>query len=131
MSSVKLTFQSRTETLCDVRASVREFLAETALSEEESQLVVLALDEACTNIIRHAYGNACKTIRMEMQKTPGKIRFILRDYGKSCDPGKIRGRRLEEIRPGGLGVHIIRQAFDRVVYEPCSRGTRLTMERAI
>ncbi|MGB9274225.1 MAG: ATP-binding protein, partial [Terrimicrobiaceae bacterium] len=58
-----------------------------------------------------------------------RVRFILRDYGRSCDPKHIRGRDLEDVRPGGVGVHIIRQVFDHVKYEPRRRGTRLVLEK--
>ena len=57
------------------------------------------------------------------------VRFVLRDYGRSCDPAKIKSRELEDIRPGGLGVHIIKQAFDSVIYTPQPRGTRLVLEK--
>ena len=91
--------------------------------------MVLALDEACTNVIRHAYGHQCKPVRLEMCSLRSKVRFVLRDYGQTCDPSRIRSRELEDIRPGGLGVHIIRQAFDHVSYEPQARGTRLVLEK--
>ena len=42
---------------------------------------------------------------------------------------RIRGRNLEDVRPGGVGVHIIRQVFDYVKYEPRRRGTRLILEK--
>ena len=67
---------------------------------------------------------------MVMTSLRGKVRFVIRKYGRTCDPAKIRGRPLEEIRPGGLGVHIIRQAFDRVTYSPQPCGTRLILEKA-
>ena len=64
-----------------------------------------------------------------MESRRDRVRFILRDYGRSCDPRRIRSRELSDVRPGGVGVHIIRQVFDNVKYEPCRRGTRLVLER--
>ncbi|MEI6071247.1 MAG: ATP-binding protein [Verrucomicrobiae bacterium] len=127
--TTQLRFTSDTCHLAGVRASVRAFLSENGFDESAIELMVLALDEACTNVIRHAYGHACKPVRMEMTALRDKVRFVIRDYGRACDPAKIRGRPLEEIRPGGLGVHIIRQAFDRVTYSPQPRGTRLVLEK--
>jgi len=122
-------FQSDTCHLAEVRARVRAFLSDNGFNDCEAELMVLALDEACTNVIRHAYGHACKPVRLKMTSLQGKVRFTLRDYGQACDPSKIKSRALEDIRPGGLGVHIIRQAFDAVSYQPQARGTRLVLEK--
>ena len=127
----RMLFQSSPCSLAEVRAEARAFLTECGFDESPAELMVLALDEACTNIIRYAYAHACKPVRLEMRRLPDRIRFVLRDYGNSCDPEKIRSRALEDIRPGGLGVHIIRQAFDRVDYAPQRRGTKLTLEKIL
>jgi hypothetical protein len=66
-----------------------------------------------------------------MELAHGRLKFILRDYGRSCDPKRICGRALSEVRPGGLGVHIIKHAFDRVEYRPMPRGTKLLLEKAL
>ena len=125
----KLAFSSDTCHLADVRHAARSFLNDCAFDECSAELLVLALDEACTNIIRHAYDHACKPIRLEMERLRDRVRFTLRDYGRSCDPDKIRSRALEDVRPGGVGVHIIKQAFDAVSYQPCARGTKLVLEK--
>jgi len=127
----KIIFPGSTCELASVRSQIRTFLDDQGFGECESTLIVLALDEACTNIIRHAYDNACKPIRMEMTALRDRVRFVLRDYGRTCCPKKIRSRKLEDIRPGGLGVHIIHQAFDSVEYAPQRRGTKLTLERRL
>lgn len=129
--SKKFVFSSETCRLAEVRAEVRAFLQECRVPEDEAEMIVLALDEACANVIRHAYHHSCKPVRLEMKRVGNCVRFVLRDYGTPCDPKKIRSRALEDIRPGGLGVHIIRQAFDRVDYAPQPRGTRLTLEKRI
>lgn len=123
----KLSFTSDPGELAEVRAEIRGFLEECSFNECAGELLVLALDEACTNIIRHAYNKEVKPVRLEMERTPEELRFTLRDYGKSCDPKKIKSRPLKDIRPGGVGVHIIKEAFDEVVYEPRPRGTRLRL----
>lgn len=125
----KLVFTSDSCELASIRRTSREFLTDCGFDECQTELLVLAIDEACTNIIRHAYDGECKPIRIEFQRLRDRIRVILRDYGKSCDPKNIHGRSLKKIRPGGVGVHIIRQAFDSVTYEPRPRGTKLTLEK--
>lgn len=126
-----LEFSSTTSQLSNVRRAAETFLEECGFEECASALLVLALDEACTNIIRHAYQHEEHPVHLTMEKLSDRVRFTLRDYGKSCDPAKIRSRDLADIRPGGVGVHIIKQAFDVVTYEPCSRGTQLTLEKKL
>lgn len=125
----KIRFASDACHLAEIRREARRFLGGSGFDECATQLMVLALDEACTNVIRHAYGSQCKPVRLEMTRLRGSVRFVLRDYGRSCNPAKIRSRRLEDFRPGGLGVHIIRQAFDTVRYIPQAKGTRLVLEK--
>ncbi len=129
MTQRRVVFRSQTCDLAGVRVEIRDFLAGTPFREEAIELMVLALDEACTNVIRHAYCHKCRPVRLEMTRLSGKIRFVLRDYGTPCDPAKIRSRDLADVRPGGLGVHIIQQAFDAVAYLPQKRGTRLVLEK--
>jgi len=124
-----IRFSSDTCHLADVRKEVRAFLAANGFDDCATALMVLALDEACTNVIRHAYAHECKPVRLEMTSLRALVRFVLRDYGRSCDPKKIKSRKLEDIRPGGLGVHIIKQAFDSVTYLPQPKGTRLVLEK--
>ena len=126
---LKFTFTSDSYQLAEVRRCVRSFLKKCGFDECTIELLVLGLDEACTNIIRHAYRRNGKPVRLEMECLRDRVRFVLRDYGRSCDPKRIRSRDLEDVRPGGVGVHIIRQVFDYVKYEPCRRGTRLVVEK--
>ncbi|HEY5705504.1 MAG TPA: ATP-binding protein [Terrimicrobiaceae bacterium] len=128
---LKFTFTSNSCQLAEVRRCVRAFLEKCEFDECVIELLVLGMDEACTNIIRHAYGHDRKPVRLEMERLRDRVRFVLRDYGRSCDPNCIRSRNLEDVRPGGVGVHIIRQVFDYVNYEPRRRGTRLVLEKAL
>ena len=62
----------------------------------------------------------------------GGVGIVIEDDARQVDPEKIRGRNLEEIRPGGLGVHIIHQIMDSVLYEKRdASGMRLTMEKRL
>ena len=125
----RFAFYSDTCELAEVRRVARAFLEECGLAD--SEILILALDEACTNIIRYAYGHARKPMRLEMERRRDRLRFVLRDYGKPCDLDCIRSRALEDFRPGGLGVHIIKHAFDHVSYEPQIRGTKLVLEKLL
>lgn len=125
----KFVFTSDSCRMAEVRHSARSFLKKCDFDESSIELLVLGLDEACTNIIRHAYGHDEKPVRLEMERLRDRVRFVLRDYGRSCDPKCIRSRALEDVRPGGVGVYIIQQVFDYVKYEPRRRGTRLVLEK--
>jgi anti-sigma regulatory factor (Ser/Thr protein kinase) len=125
----KFVFTSGTCRMAEVRHSARSFLRKCDFDESSIELLVLGLDEACTNIIRHAYAHDEKPVRLEMERLRDRVRFVLRDYGRSCDPKHIHSRALEDVRPGGVGVYIIRQVFDYVKYEPRRRGTRLVLEK--
>ena len=126
---LKFVFTSDSCRLAEVRRSARSFLKKCDFDECCIELLVLGLDEAFTNIIRHAYGHNGKRVRLEMERLRDRVRFVLRDYGRTCDPKCIRSRALEDVRPGGVGVHIIREVFDYVKYEPRRRGTRLVLEK--
>lgn len=96
-------------------------------------MIVLAVDEACANIIRHSYEGAVdKPILCEGQLEDGTISFILRDFGKKVDPSCIQSRDLGDVRPGGLGVHFMRKVMDTVEFEDCGAGgTCLTMRKRL
>jgi anti-sigma regulatory factor (Ser/Thr protein kinase) len=130
--SLRLKFTADTCQLAAMRRDVRDYLLGEGVPEMETELMVLALDEACTNIIRHAYGGCTqRLIRLSIDGLPRHVRCVLRDYGARCDPAKIRSRDLADFRPGGLGVRIMHSAFDQVLFEPQPRGTRLTLVKAM
>lgn len=130
--SLRLKFAADTGQLAAMRQAVRDYLLGGKVPEMEAELMVLALDEACTNIIRHAYGGCSRRlIRLCIDGLPKHVRCVLRDYGATCDPAKIRSRDLADFRPGGLGVRIMHNAFDQVLFEPQPRGTRLTLVKAL
>jgi anti-sigma regulatory factor (Ser/Thr protein kinase) len=124
-----LEFSSHPENLACVRAFIREFLARIGgLPEKEAELIVLGIDEACANVIRHAYRKVPEQpifLSAEMRK--GTVRFKLRDYGRHAHPTELNGRPLDRIEPGGLGLHLIRHAFDQVDFNLKKSGTELVL----
>ena len=125
---VELRISADPEYLVVVRAAVRKTAELAGLNEEDMDQVILGLDEALTNVIRHSYGGACEneiivTVRKlakQDDRSEG-IELMVRDFGKQVDPESIKGRDLAEVRPGGLGVHIIRSVMDEVEYS-CAAG---------
>ncbi len=73
---------------------------------------MLAADEAVTNIMRHTYqGAPDKTIVLSGQIVDGQLHLRLRDYGPHVDFANMKGRDLEDIKPGGLGLHLLKSVF--------------------
>lgn len=112
-----------------VRVTVAHFCELTGFGEEDCHNVTLAVDEACSNIIKHAYGGASrKPIIITMRRRERGLEVILRDYGTKVNPRRIKSRPLDEVRPGGLGVHLIRSVMDKVIYDNTLRdGNQLTL----
>ena len=117
--------------MSQLRACVRESAKAFGFEENTIMKLVLAVDEACTNIIRHAYkGETHHPIEMDIEARGNTWEVRLRDYGTRCDPSQLKGRELHEVRPGGLGLHFMRQAFDEVVFAPApDKGTLLTLRK--
>jgi anti-sigma regulatory factor (Ser/Thr protein kinase) len=130
MKKGKLEFTSHTANLALMRNFVRKFLARHPFSEKELTLMVLGVDEACTNVIRHAYDlRDDQPMALSIEALSNCIRLRLRDYGTKTAPHTMRGRDHAEVKPGGLGLHLIRNAFDKVDYILKPRGTELVLTK--
>ena len=112
---------------------MRQFAAAARLSDKEIELIVLGVDEACANIIRHVYQREeTRLIGLSCEQLETGLRFRLRDYGdQDCEPAQWCGRSLDSIRPGGLGLHLIRSVFDHVDYRPKQNGMELVLTKTI
>ena len=131
METVTLTVPSHPKYLYIIRSMVYPLALNDGFSKKEARRIVLAVDEACANIIKYAYeGDAANTISIAVDSAAPFFRITLTDYGKQVDAAGIAPRSLEDIRPGGLGTHFIRTVFDSVLYDTHqSRGTVLTLEK--
>ena len=132
MKKGKLEFTSHTANLALMRTFVRRFLDRHPFSEKQRTLMVLGIDEACTNVIRHAYDlRDDQPIAVSVEALSTCVRVRLRDYGSKTAPHTMRGREHAEVKPGGLGLHLIRNAFDKVDYilKPC--GTELVLTKML
>ena len=114
---IELRFQSDPRLLHIVRSMVGQSAALCGFPEEETQFIILAVDEACTNVIRHAYhGRIDGEIVISCRERGDGIEFLLRDRGTPADAKCWPKRSLEEVRPGGLGLPLIQAVMDRVEY---------------
>ena len=132
MKNRKVEFCSHTGNLALMRNFVRGFLDNLPFSEKERTLMVLGVDEACTNIIRHAYElQDDKPIALSLEVKRDCVCLRLRDYGRQKAPEEMRGRSHDRIQPGGLGLHLIRSAFDKVDYILKPKGTELVLTKKL
>jgi anti-sigma regulatory factor (Ser/Thr protein kinase) len=132
MKKGKLEFTSHTANLALMRNFVRKFLARHPFSEKQRTLMVLGVDEACTNVIRYAYDlRDDQPIALSVEVLSTCVRMRLRDYGEQTPAERMRGRAHDDVRPGGLGLHLIRNAFDKVDYILKPRGTELVLTKKL
>jgi anti-sigma regulatory factor (Ser/Thr protein kinase) len=132
MKKKQVEFSSHTGNLALMRNMVRGFLESFPFSEKERTLMVLGVDEACTNIIRHAYHlREDQLITLSMENIDDCVRMRLRDYGQQAGVDAMHGRAPDLIRPGGLGIHLIRSVFDKVDYILRDRGTELVLTKKL
>jgi anti-sigma regulatory factor (Ser/Thr protein kinase) len=122
---LRMELRSNPEMLCVVRNALGQLAATLGFSEPECHAVVLAVDEALTNIIRHAYlGAAERPIEASFRrihvlrdgKPEDALEILLEDRGVTANSKKMCGRALEDVRPGGLGLHFIRECMDTVEF---------------
>jgi serine/threonine-protein kinase RsbW len=130
---LKLELRSDPSMLCVVRGAMERLTEVFGFSATDCRSVTRAVDEAITNIMRHSYKNQTgKPIEVHVRRVKQRLasghgvglEILLCDRGPAVDPAKMRGRRLDEIKPGGLGLHFIRQSMDVVEFKR-ARGTNL------
>jgi len=130
--SVRLEIASQPALLAGARALVSSIAQRCGFDEIQCGQISLAVDEALCNIIRHGYncrddGRILISLSQREAQSPG-IEIVIEDDALQVDPDTIRSRDLDDIRPGGLGVHIIREIMDEVSYTRRDRrGMRLTL----
>ena len=123
---VVLDVPSDSGSLCLVRALVERIGRVTGFTGQETDRMVLAVDEACANIIRYAYGERLdERIIVTFLILSDRLEIRIRDFGKQADPERLKSRDLADVRPGGLGIHFIQCAMDEVRYEPQKDGGTL------
>lgn len=126
---VEIQIGAHPEYLALTRMVAQKMSHLAGLNESDADGVTLAVEEAMTNVIRHGYGGPCgKPIIVRITKTccdgseAQTLEVVIRDFGRQVDPATIKSRDLNDIKPGGLGVHIIQSIMDDVTYSPMDGG---------
>jgi anti-sigma regulatory factor (Ser/Thr protein kinase) len=113
----RFELNASSEVLSPFRKELRQILNDAGWEKKTVEEVLLAADEALTNVIRHAYQGAAGKIGVFVQASPEKIEIVLEDQGQKFDPTQVPPPELPREKPGGLGVHFIRTIMDQMIYD--------------
>jgi serine/threonine-protein kinase RsbW len=130
----KLRIGSSTSNLAAVRAFVERYARETGFPAQTVGEFKLAVDEACTNVIEHAYkGDETCFIELSIVITPQYFTVIIRDEGQAFEPASYHTPNLVDLvqqrRDGGFGVHLMRKLMDRVEYRRRGRFNEIALTK--
>lgn len=129
----KQIFTASFEYLDEIRDFVGEEARKAGFSVKEVYAIQLAADEACTNIIEHAYDEMdAGELEVCCDVQPDKVKIVLRDKGASFDPSSVEEPDLDadlsDRKVGGLGIYLMRKLMDEVDYESSIEyGNTLTL----
>lgn len=127
------TFTGEFKNLEKISDFITKAAEDAGLDESGIYAVQLAVDEACANIIEHAYGGEGRgQIFIVTQNNSNEFKIIIKDHGIRFDPNNIPPPKmnlpLEEISPRGLGVYLMQKMMDVVSYDFSQvEGNILTM----
>ena len=140
MTAIENTFTldvpSTTANLAMIREFVTRVAAQAGLSEVEVGQLELAVDEACANVIEHAYGDdKTKQVMVRAIFDEDTLRIHVIDTGKGFDPTQVPEQELKDLiakrKTGGLGMRLIKTLMDEVHYdiEPGKRNELRMVKR--
>ena len=118
-------FPVSTASLKEVRVFSRETFEKINLSQDLKDELVLAIAEAAQNIVKHGYKGVKETSdRMEIKISlkEGELEIGFFDKGKKVVPENVQHRKLDDIKPGGLGTFFIKQIMDNAVFKTIFTG---------
>ncbi len=132
---------SQTDRLKEVRDFVSTIARQFGFGEDDVNKIVLAVDEACTNIIKHAYEyRKNHSIKLSIQTQGTAFEVTITDQGRSFDPSGIPQPNMKEylshFKKGGLGMYLMKTVMDKVEYdfkpgpENCVRLTKYLQRQA-
>ena len=114
-----------TSSLKEVRVFSREVFEKINIPQEQKDELVLAIAEAAQNIVNHGYKDIESTtdkMQIRISLKSGELEIGFFDKGKPVVPGNIQHRKLDDIKPGGLGTYFIKQIMDEAVFKKDQKG---------
>ncbi len=133
--SVHLKVPGQFDRLTEIAAFVTEAARTCGLNDDDVFHVEMAVDEACSNIIEHAYADQTGDIDVACCcPAVGLFEVVLHDSGQPFDPDEVPAPKVEglidvdQLNEGGLGLYFMRKLMDEVRFESApDRGNTLTM----
>ena len=132
-----LSVDSRLERLGEIAEFIESIAKECGMNEDQTYDVQMAVDEACTNVIEHAYcGRKNGTIDITCEKRGDHLVIVIHDFGEKFDPKQVEQPRtkdpLSKRNVGGLGIFFMKKMMDKIEFKfSPSDGNRLTMIKKI
>ena len=118
-------FLVNSSSLKDIRTFSRNVFDKINLPQEQKDELVLAIAEAAQNIVKHAYKDVEETtdaMQIKISLKDGDLEIGFFDKGKPVVPQNIQHRKLDDIKPGGLGTFFIKQIMDNAVFKKDQKG---------
>ena len=131
---VETKFCSDHDQLRNIRDTIRAVLQKNNCPPPFIDDLVLAVNEACANIMQHAYKGKCTgEIILAILREQDEITVRLSDFDEPVDTSACKSRQLDELRPGGLGVHFMNELMDdvRFLETDAGVGNLLQMKKKI
>ena len=131
-AAIQIDLTSDTKYLASIRGLILSLTQTCGFDVVESGHIALAVDETLANIIRHGYqlrnDQPIKISIWLLEGVQPGIKIVIEDEAMQIDPDEICGRDLDDIKPGGLGVHIIRDVMDECTFSKrACKGMRVTL----
>jgi len=125
----KIVISSDVRFLAAMRHTIGNLTLALGWNDSESRAITLAVEEALTNKIRHAYRNRPDgRIQFEFRTEPHALVFQLTDQGEPPDPARICARR-DTLQAGGFGTQIMKDVMDEVVYRTTAEGNHVILTK--
>jgi len=128
--SASMNVAASTDRLSEIRGFIRDQVDKAGFSDVELNNIVLAVDEACANLIQHAYHNDARfTISLRVMIQPDQIRVEISDTSAPFDPGKAilpdMKQYFAENRHHGLGILLMTRVMDNIEYTAAGGGSKM------
>jgi len=130
---LEIHLSSNPKFLTVLRHMVETFCRESGFGPFDIQCLVFAVDEACSNVIRHCYDmDPSKKMILRAERHLDRIEFRLRDFGKKIDAKDFVKKKKDLMKPGGLGCKAMQEVMDKVEYNTqFDQGTELLMVKML
>ena len=121
-------FLVSTASLKEVRTFSREVFEKINLPQDQKDELVLAIAEAAQNIVKHGYKgieNTTDKMQIKISLNNNELEIGFFDKGKPVNEENIKHRKLDDVKPGGLGTYFIQQIMDEVYLKSQLVGTTI------